>query len=387
MDDTDGSECVFSEGELARRQERVRGALADRGLDVGLFTGPENLFYLTGQQTPGYYTFQALLMPADGEPVFLIRQLEALNCRANTRGVPLVTYEDDETAADAAARVIGEHGFANARLGIEKSGWFIPPRLFEALGERLGTVADISGIVERLREVKSPEEIAFLERSAAYTDAGLNAGLAAIAVGATENDIVAAMLSAAVAAGSEYFGMEPLVSSGPRSGVPHGTWRRRRLGPGDPAFLEMAGVHNRYHTALMRSAWLGEPPAEALAMHATCCAALDAALEALRPGNTAAAVHAACQAVIDNAGYTDAFRKRTGYSTGISFAPDWGEGNVLSLFRGVDRVLEPGMAFHIPPALRDYGRYTVGVSETAVLTETGCRTLGTVTRDLHIVPC
>ena len=31
---------------------------------------------MTGQQTPGYYTFQCLLVPADGEPVFLLRQLE-----------------------------------------------------------------------------------------------------------------------------------------------------------------------------------------------------------------------------------------------------------------------------------------------------------------------
>ena len=81
-------------------------------------------------------------------------------------------------------------------------------------------------------------------------------------VGATENDLVAAMMGAAIAAGSEYMGMEPLVSSGPRSGVPHGTWKRRRkLAAGDPVLLEMAGCHDRYHAALMRTAWIGEPPA------------------------------------------------------------------------------------------------------------------------------
>ena len=35
-------------------------------MDCAVFTGPENIFYLTGQQTPGYYTFQCLILPAEG---------------------------------------------------------------------------------------------------------------------------------------------------------------------------------------------------------------------------------------------------------------------------------------------------------------------------------
>jgi Xaa-Pro dipeptidase len=90
----------------------------------------------------------------------------------------------------------------------------------------------------------------------------------------------------------------------------------------------------------------------------------------------------ACQRVIDAAGYADNFRKRLGYSVGISFAPDWGEGAILSLNTGVKTELRPGMTFHLPPALRIYGRFTVGVSETIVVTDTGYRALGTVKRDL-----
>ena len=40
------------------------------------------------------------------------------------------------------------------------------------------------------------------------------------------------------------------------------------------------------------------------------------------------------------------------------------------------------MTFHIPPALRAYGHFGVGVSETVVVTETGCRVLGTIDRPL-----
>ena len=117
----------------------------------------------------------------------------------------------------------------------------------------------------------------------------------------------------------------------------------------------------------------------------TCLAALDAALAALKPGNPCEYVHRACQAVVDRNGYTDAFRKRTGYSTGISFAPDWGEWQVLSLYEGVKTVLRPGMVFHIPPALRVYGKFTVGVSETALVTEAGCEQFGAFPRAMEVL--
>jgi Xaa-Pro dipeptidase len=86
--------------------------------------------------------------------------------------------------------------------------------------------------------------------------------------------------------------------------------------------------------------------------------------------------------VIDRAGYGENFRKRAGYSMGIAFAPDWGEGGVLSLYTGVTTELRPGMAFHIPVALRVFGRFTVGVSETVIVTQTGYRSLSKIDRPI-----
>ncbi|MCS0495793.1 Xaa-Pro peptidase family protein [Ancylobacter sp. MQZ15Z-1] len=377
-----GQESAFPKAEYDARVAKAREGLAQAGLDVMIVTGPENLFYLTGQQTPGYYTFQALVLPVEGDPVFVVRQLEYFNFVANTFITDAAIYQDTDDPVAFLVALIDAKGLKGRRVGIDKRGWFLPIATYEALQAALGTVHDAAGIVEKLRVVKSPLEIGKLERSAAYVDAGLKAGLAAVKVGNTENDIVAAMMGAAIAAGSEYMGMEPLVSSGPRSGVPHGTWKRRRLEAGDPAFLEMAASHDRYHAALMRSAWIGTPPAEALDMMKVCQEVLDAALDAIRPGVACEVPHLAGQKIIDAAGYTDNFRKRLGYSVGISFAPDWGEGGILSLNAGVKTPLAPGMTFHLPPALRIYGRFTVGVSETIVVTETGCRVLGTLDRAL-----
>ena len=377
-----GSESAFTAAEYAHRVARARELLARNQIDAMVVTGPENIFYLTGQQTPGYYTFQALVLPVEGDPVFVIRQLEYFNFIANTFISDAQVYGDGDNPVDVLVRVIQQKGLAGKRVAIDKRGWFLPIAVYEALGAKLGIIADAAGVVEQLRAVKSPAEIAKLEKAASYVDAGMRAGLDAVHVGNTENTLVAAMMGAAIAAGSEYVGMEPLVSAGPRTGVPHGTWRRRALEANAPAFLEMAACHDRYHAALMRSAWIGDVRPEALDMEKVCQEALQAALDAIVPGAPCEAPHLACQAVIDRAGYTDNFKKRTGYSVGISFAPDWGEGSILSLYTGVTTPLRPGMTFHIPPALRIYGEFTVGVSETVVVTETGYRALGNIARPL-----
>lgn len=379
---TQGWECAFPPEELDARLAALRRKLAEARVDLLILTGPENVFWVSGQQTPGYYTFQALFVTQDRAPFTVIRALEEMNFRANTRIEDVSLYLDNERPAEAVMRILRERGLSGATVAIEKRGWFLPITFYEELSAAMPRIVDGSGLVEDLRAVKSPLELSCIESAAAYVDDGMEAAYAALASGRSENDLVAAMLGAAVKAGSEYLGMEPLVSSGPRSGVPHGTWRRRRLEKGDPVFLEMAAAHNRYHACLMRTAWLGRAPDTPRDMMAVAQEGLDAGLDALQPGRTCAEVHAAIQAVIDRAGLTHAYRKRSGYSLGISFAPDWGEWQVMSLYTGVDRVLEPGMVFHIPTALRDYGVYTVGVSATAVVTDGAARTLSRVPRPL-----
>jgi Xaa-Pro dipeptidase len=379
-----GCESAFPRAEYEARLDRLRRALAARQLDAAIFTGPENIFYLTGQQTPGYYSFQCLIAPAEGPPHFLLRQLELTNFLRNTFVEAFETYGDGATPAAMLLAMLQRLELRSGRIALEKGGWFLPISLYETLSAAIGTIADATGLVETLRRVKSPAELAALEESARQADAGILAGLGAITAGASENDVVAEMMRAAIAAGAEYMGMEPLVSSGPRSGVPHATWRRRKMAMGDAVFLEMTGCFNRYHAGLLRTAWLGEPPPLARKMEAVVQMALGAVLDAARPGVTCAALHRAAQSVIDAHGMTERYRKRSGYSLGIAFAPDWGEWQVLSLFDGVDVPLAPGMCFHVPIALREYGVFTVGLSESIVITETGCRVLSSLPRRITL---
>ncbi|RWR27892.1 aminopeptidase P family protein [Sinirhodobacter populi] len=379
-----GREAVFPAAEFRGRIARLQRRLEPLSAEALMLTGPENIFWACGRQTAGYFAFQALIVPLTGDPTLLVRRLELTGARTATWLRDIRIWEDGEDPAQALGAVIADLGIR--RLAVERDGWFVSMALADRLARALEgvTILDGSGLAEALRVVKSPAELSAIRHAGRYAQAAIRAAIDACRAGTSENDVAAAMVSAAISAGSEAMAMEPLVSSGPRSGIPHATWRRRILQEGDGVFLELAASHDRYHAALMRSVWLGPPPDEARDMMATALRALDAALAAMRPGAPCSAPHQAAQAVVDAAGHAQAFRKRIGYSIGTAFAPDWGEGGILSLFTGVGRELEPGMVFHLPMTLRRYGAFTVGASETVIVTETGVEPLSDLPRDMAL---
>lgn len=378
-----GREAAFSRAEYAGRLAALQARIRCEGADALLLTGPENIFWATGRQTAGYFAFQALIVLGEGDVRLLVRQPEETGARAATFVDGIATYQDSEDPVPALAALVRAMGLD--RLATERTGWFVSLDLSARIADNLAvTIMDGSGWAEDLRVVKSAAELVAIRLAAGYAQAGLSAAIECCAAGVSENDVAAAMSAAAFAAGSESMAMEPLISSGPRSGIPHATWRRWVMQADDCVFLEVAASHDRYHAALMRSVWISPPPGAARAMMDTALRALDAAMAAMAPGRPCADAHDAAQKVIDEAGYTAAFRKRIGYSMGIAFAPDWGEGAIASLFSGVDRLLEPGMVFHLPATLRHYGAFTVGASETVIVTQTGVEPLSDLPRTLTV---
>ena len=92
-------------------------------------------------------------------------------------------------------------------------------------------------------------------------------------------------------------------------------------------------------------------------------------LSTIRPETAADEVARAGWAGIADAGEDFVFHGNFGYAVGASFPPTWAD----------------GMVFHHPEALRRMGRYGVAVSETSVVTDSGCEVLTTgVERELFV---
>jgi len=184
----------------------------------------EHLFYLTGYQTYAGKTFSALLVPRRGTPTLVLRYLESYLAALYTEGAEVVTYDDHEDPVERLAGEVRRRAGTGAVVALEETAPAMNAANRRRLGQLLGgrALEDGSGIVERLRRVKSPREIAHMRQAARWTAAGMRASIDACVDGAT---------AAMVRAGSEYFPVEPVVTSGYRAGIPHTTFERCRLEP------------------------------------------------------------------------------------------------------------------------------------------------------------
>jgi Xaa-Pro dipeptidase len=364
----------FQAEDHAAHLARVQDDLARQGLRAGVLFDPEGIYWLTGYQSIGYFTFQCLVVPAEGRPALVSRRVNEGLARATPALGGFLGIEDTADPVSVLAEALAARTAAGDGVGLETSAWYLTVQAYLALTRSLPRrFVEWGTVVDQARIRKTPAQLACMRHAARAAVAGLHAAAQAIAPGRTENDLAAAMLGAATAAGSEYVRV-PLVVAGPTTGQCFATWRRRPLRPGDAVLLEAAGCVHRHHAMIARGAVVGRA-SPAQRRHAdVIIEALDRAIEAIRPGVRSADVDAACRAVFERAGLGEYFAHRTGYGIGIGFPPNWAEGRIYALRPGDPLVLEPGMAFHLVPSLF---RPDLGMvfSESVVVTDAGCEVL------------
>jgi Xaa-Pro dipeptidase len=378
---------AFSPEEFLRRYDLVQASMAERGLDALLIRGPENITYFTSYETPGYYRYHCIVVPTNGEPVFLVRDFEWINTPEFAWSNKFVKVYDWDHAPSVTANVLAQIGLSQGkRIGVEKQGFFYTVDEHETLvgGAPTNEFVDATDILWNARMIKSDEEVAMMRRSAALVDKATLAGYEATRPGATADEINAEVNRVLLANGGEYMGLPPFVLASERSCLPHQTGGRNALGKDDLMYFEISASQRRYTAALMRTVFVGNPKDEWLRAAHACIDATAAALEFIKPGVTSHEADSAARAVTTKAGFADYHRNRLGYSIGVSYPPDWGEGEIISLQQNEQRVLKPGMTFHMPLLCLKYREYGIGFSESIRVTETGCERFSKLSREIVI---
>jgi Xaa-Pro dipeptidase len=367
------SQLPFERAEYSRRLDAVHHRMQKRGVEVLLTSVPENIYYLTGYDSMGYFTYQVLIIPLDTDPIFLTRVLNTDKARMYSCLRRVEGWDDLSSPAQATFEVLQKYGLQGKRLANQNDAWFLSVSQYNYICQRLGCgeLIDASGLIEGVRLRKSPQEIVWLRKAAEVCAASLSAAIEATQAGTCDHLIAAQAHKALIAAGSEYLGHALQVCSGPEAGLSFETWGRRRIRDNDCVYMEMGGTYHRYNVAMSRTVLVGTPDRRLRTMAEVSRAALAAAREAFKPGATCGEVDFAARDVIRRAGLADAFRHRTGYSIGIGYPPDWGEGRIQSLKENDQTVLEPNMVFHIIPDLKVANLGGAVCSETLLVTDTG----------------
>ena len=382
------SELAFSRASYEARIAMVRDAMETYQLDLLLVTHVSDLNYLTGYDTLGVDIYACLILPAQGEPILHTMSVEI-------PAATITTWLDDVVFMDwflpgetgvALANLLKDRSLNRGRIGIQPGRQGLRPDVLEALRATLSSASleDVTDLVARIRLVKTPAEIECLRKAGAITAAGIEGSFAAIKSGATDNEVCGAGFSAMLTAGSDMLAIQPIITTGRRTGGGHQTHRRFKIRESDAVFLEYGGCFKRYTAPLMRSAVLGEPPAEMRQLEKVAIETTQALIDNLKPGRSAHEVAVAGHRVyaeVENFCY---FSGAYGYTIGVGYPPTWAD-TIGFIAEGVEEEIKPGMTFHLPTSMRIPGRYGVSLSESVLVTQDGCEVLTDHPRRLHVI--
>ena len=375
--------------ELAAHVGRTRSVMREHGLAALCVVSPENVYYLLGLNHQGHFAFTLLVLPLDGAPLLVTRAMERPTVAAQVPGCVHITFGDDEDPAAAAARAIRRVAGRGDRVGIERASMYLPVAIWERVRATLDELdwADGSGLVDGVRAVKTPAEIALVRRAAAISDRAIQAGIAAVGAGVTERAVAAAVYHELVGAGSEPPGIAPFIRARDRLLQEHVTWGDHTLGPGDALFMELSASVERYHAPLSRMVYLHQAPMGTDRAAGIALGGLETVRASLRPGAITADVYAAWQRVVDEGlGHSRYRRHHCGYLVGIGFPPSWVGGSaVVGIRNGGDLIIREGMVFHVFSWLLDQEPADYVVSDTVLVTADGGELLTTTPREPLVV--
>lgn len=224
--------------------------------------------------------------------------------------VPIVEWGGYDPSERVSAR-LREIGAARGRVGLvganAKFSMGMPYQHHERLRRSLPDVelVDVTAPFQRLRLVKSEEEIEWLRRAAELTDRAILAVAEAAEPGVSEIELVAVGEGAYRPEGGmpRIMFLRSMAMDDPTGCLPAQTPSQRRLRPGDVIITEFSASYWGYTGQIHRPIFVGaEPTAEWAQMFDVARAAYDAIAAGLRPGATEADVLRAAE-LIREAGY------------------------------------------------------------------------------------
>lgn len=376
-----------------RRIAKVKDVMADRGIDVLVVPAPANMHYLSGYDGWSFYLDQCLILSLDAPTPLWIGRASDRHAAADS---PVIESDDIFVYGDAylqsdtlhpyefIAAKIASSGWSRRRIAVPLDDYYFSARALASLRQTLreATIVDDQRLINWVRAIKEPAEIASMQEAGRLAANALRRGAATVRAGNRKADTAAEVLAALAVAGpeltGEYSAIAPLIIDGEGPARPHTTWNDASYQENGATILEIAGVRRRYHCPIARTVGLGtvrQEAADAIAAQSECLRMIE---EVTRPGMTCGELAVKCAASLKSHGFVKS--GRFGYSTGLAYPPDWGE-HTVSVREGEETVICEGMTLFFIPAI--WGRdWSAAVGETFCITSAGAERLTDLDYDL-----
>ncbi|MEM0898751.1 MAG: aminopeptidase P family N-terminal domain-containing protein, partial [Pseudomonadota bacterium] len=160
----------FSTDEYATRRARLSAAMKEQDIDAMFLFSPESHYWLTGFDTFGFCFFQCLIFTVDGEMALLTRSADLRQAR-HTSNIDTIVIWPDRANADPTRDLkdlADQFDLLGKKVGIEYNSHGLVASNGRKLDARFESYCDLidgSGIVPKLRAVKSEEELLFVTKA------------------------------------------------------------------------------------------------------------------------------------------------------------------------------------------------------------------------------
>jgi Xaa-Pro dipeptidase len=333
--------------ERAARIEKARRLMRDNKIGAILCQTGSSLYYYTGVRPGSATSPNTWVLPAKGDPA---------------------SFEPEDGAPPYQRIAQFLKSAAVTTVGIEER---TPFSVLDGLRKELPAAEFVSAdpVTVGCRVIKSPAEIALLQRANDITIAAYKAAFQTLREGMTQGE-----LSANIAAAYRALGVQgdAMAIFGKYTAFPHGSIQPQQLREGDMVLIDDGCSVEGYQSDITRTTVFGKPTRRQTEIWNLERKAQDAALAAAKPGAACESVDAAARKVITDAGFGPAYKvpglpHRTGHGIGLD-GHEW-----TNLVKGNRTQLQPGMCFSDEPTIAIYGEFGVRLEDCMHITESGAR--------------
>lgn len=354
--------------------------LAQNGLDAAYVSNPNDIHYFTGFYSDPVERILALLVFPDKDPFVFAPQLEVEAVKEVGWDKDVFGYLDHEDPFALMAGHIKDVAGNPIKWAIEKDDMSV--QKLEALTNQFPDATfpvNLSRYMENAKLIKTPEEIEELKAAGAEADYAFSVAFNAIKEGRTEQEIVAEIEYAMMKKGVMHMSFDTIVQAGANAANPHGGPEKNSVKKDELILFDLGTVHNGYISDASRTVAFGQPDAKSLDIYKVDLEAQYAAMNAAKPGITAAELDKVARDIITKAGYGEYFIHRLGHGMGTS------EHEFPSIMEGNDMVLKPGMCFSIEPGIYIPNVAGVRIEDCVYITEDGCEPFTHTSKELKYI--
>ena len=363
-----GSAAPITDQERLARIEKARTLMAEQGIGaIVLETGTSMTYFANVRWGLSERPF-LLVIPQKGELAYVCPGFEEARAREITTFTKDIrVWQEDENWGATVNGILKDRGVSTAKIGVEERvRFFIADGIAQAAPATKVVLA--TPVTAGCRMIKSPTEIALMQRANDITIEAFRAALATLHDGMTPNELGANIRAAFTALGGP--GGSAMVGFGEYSAFPHGSIKPQQLKTGDIVLIDGGCSIDGYQSDITRTTVLGKPAKRQTDVWNLELAAQNAAFKAAQVGATCESVDAAARKVITDAGFGPGYKvpglpHRTGHGIGMD-GHEW-----TNFVKGNTTKLAPGMCFSDEPMIAIYGEFGIRLEDCLYITENG----------------